>query len=61
MGNIFQMLLDFGSLLFTLAENLKAFLTTEISVLGINFSVWGLLGSGLIITVLVWAFIKAVV
>lgn len=53
-----DMVFDFFDSLLDLVANLKTFLFSEVTVFDYTFTCWELIGSGLLITLLIAAFVK---
>lgn len=60
-GEIFSFLLDFAVVLGDMAGNLWDFLNEEIKISGVDIPVWGLLGTGTLILVVLSKIIRAIV
>ena len=59
-GNAFEMISSFFEKLLAMVDTLKEFMTREINILGYEFSVWGLIGGSLLVTILIIVLIKAI-
>lgn len=60
-SEIFNFLLNFAVVLGNMASNLWQFLNETITINGVEIPVWGLLGSGTIILIILLKIIKGIV